>query len=394
MPLERLIERPAGPAARGAAKRRLVRTACLVAATVALLGAAVVLDAPRQANEYLAYPVILSFGETEHVAGLQFDISLDADVVQLVDIEAGPAAINAGKDVVFSMLDDNTVRVLVVGLNQDELASGVVANLYVTPLQQSAGAPLLELGGAVVSDPSGNPVAPQEEPEAEEDSASNESFESSESDAQAAEAAAARDAETGGKDQPAASSERLMPAILDALLGDYGAPTARETAPRDRDGAQPASSGAGGSNSVGASGPVQPVGQDGYAAPGFLPPQVYVKGSSAGAAVVSRAKTGSTAHASPARVAGNVPGTPRPGGSGADAVTVGEPMRVSWARPINAPGPNGARTIASTNEGFDFRAYVNRRALVPAAACVAALVLVLRNAIAPLIRLLKDLVRS
>jgi hypothetical protein len=372
----------------------LLRSAALVAATAWLLGAVVVLDAPQQADDYFAYPVSISLGETENVAGLQFDISLDSNVAQLMDVEAGPAAVGAGKDVVFSVLDGNTIRVLVVGLNQDQLASGVVANLYVAPLQQSAAAPLLLLDGMIVSDPAGNAIAPSaEEAESEEESQNNESPESAEPDAPATEDAAARAAETAAKDGTAVSSGSLMPAILDALMGDYAGTTATET-DQDGNGTQPAGSGDAGVYSDGAGEPIPAVGQEGYAGSGVLPPQVYNRTTSTRPATANGVKPAQRTGAVSAASAEQVSGTAQPGGPGGQAAAAGQPMQVSWAQSVSAPGANGVPPIVSLYERLNLKTYVNGRALILAAACAAALILLLRNALLPLIRLLKDLVRS
>jgi hypothetical protein len=145
----------------------------------------------------------------------------------------------------------------------------------------------------------------------------------------------------------------------------------------------------GGGESGGAAGQAQTIGRDGYAIPGVLPPQVYTKGAAARPAGARQGNPALRSGGSPAVPAENLPGAL----DDRDAAALGEPMRVSWAPAMKAVTLDESPTAASIDEKVNFSAYVNRRALLPAAACIAALLLVLRNSFAPLIRLLKDLVR-
>jgi len=61
-------------------------------------------NGPVVTGEYVTYPVNLALNGTTNAAGLQFDLDFDAGSMELVNVEAGPAADAAGKDVVYSMV--------------------------------------------------------------------------------------------------------------------------------------------------------------------------------------------------------------------------------------------------------------------------------------------------
>lgn len=123
-------------------------------------GATLSLGNPATVEDLLAVPVVLTPGSTGPVASLQFDLSCNASYYTIIEIDAGAAAEAAGKQVMFDVQEDS-VRVIVAGFNQDGIASGEVAILYLSPESAHAPKGAYALEDAVLSDPLGQslPVA-------------------------------------------------------------------------------------------------------------------------------------------------------------------------------------------------------------------------------------------
>lgn len=77
--------------------------------------------------------------QSEHVGAIQFDLRYDAGEFALAEVAAGDAAVQAGKDTLFSEPEPGVVRVLVAGLNMDTFAEGTVATVYFDPRMTDAG---------------------------------------------------------------------------------------------------------------------------------------------------------------------------------------------------------------------------------------------------------------
>lgn len=385
---------------------RCARLVGLVLASAVFVGASLVLDGPTQSGDVVAYPVSVVLDPAENAAGIQFDIDFDPAAVQVVDIQPGPAADYAGKTVEFSMYDEDTARVLVLGMNEAELGSGVVANVYVTPVEGSGGTTALRLTGVAFCDPAGNPVAPAGDSDQDSGADSGSDFEADSgssatnkpADSSAADSAPAV-RETASSEKSSAVSPGFMPALLDNFLGDYapagsgngkgrgaGTDHGRDAGTdHGRDGYS------GGHSSVdGVSGATPTA----YGRGGRLAPQVYSHHSSrrpapkAGSGVSrphSVTKNGSeSARTSMARAE-----LARP------SLSDRRPLHVNWPAPA-VVALRGAEKLGSTPETvntIEFSRYATRRSILPAAACAVALLLVLRNACAPLWRLVRDVAR-
>jgi len=117
-------------------------------------GATLSLGNPATVEDLLAVPVMLTPGSTASVASLQFDLNCNSVYYTIAEVDVGAAAEAAGKQVMFD-IQGNSVRVIVAGFNQDAIASGEVAVLYLSP--ESAHAPMGAYGleDAVLSDPLG-----------------------------------------------------------------------------------------------------------------------------------------------------------------------------------------------------------------------------------------------
>ncbi len=119
------------------------------------LAATVTLQAPAPGAGYIAVPISLAPGTDERVASLQFDMAFDGTAFQVDSIKPGPSALNASKDVMFSVPDNGTVRVIVAGLNQNVVGEGVIATVYLTRTTGDAALPTVGLSSIIVSDPTG-----------------------------------------------------------------------------------------------------------------------------------------------------------------------------------------------------------------------------------------------
>ena len=144
-----------------AAVKQLRRVICLgvcMALAGPGYGAVVALQPPAAAEGDIVVPVAVYPSGDEAVAGVQFDVNFDGAAVALIDVEAGAAALDAGKFVIHNEGDPGTTRVIIAGLNQDLIGDGIVANLVFRPLDAGASSDSFALNAPVLSDPFGGAV--------------------------------------------------------------------------------------------------------------------------------------------------------------------------------------------------------------------------------------------
>ncbi len=135
-----------------------MRVGALLFCACAAVAAVVSLDETSDSDGYLVVPVLIQAVSEDSVAGLQFDVTFDSARWDLVDVELGTSAYEAGKDVFFSDLSSGSARVVVAGFNQETLADGAVAQLVLCPLEDCDAATGLALDSLVASDPLGRRV--------------------------------------------------------------------------------------------------------------------------------------------------------------------------------------------------------------------------------------------
>lgn len=100
-------------------------------------------------------------GATEQPAGLQWDITTSSSDVTSVSAAAGPAATAAGKTIACATQSNPAVyRCLLYGINQTQIASGVVANISLTisPSTSNTQTPV-QLTNWIAVSASGNPIS-------------------------------------------------------------------------------------------------------------------------------------------------------------------------------------------------------------------------------------------
>lgn len=101
-------------------------------------------------------PVTLGIDPGEQVAGAQWDLVFDSDVITVKSIETGSVAAAAGKSVSFSTIEAGRIRVLVTGLNMNVMSSGVMAIVTISvPAGSPGGDQPLDMEDAVLADPYG-----------------------------------------------------------------------------------------------------------------------------------------------------------------------------------------------------------------------------------------------
>ncbi len=142
-------------------------------AMIAILAAALgmIPDAARAANLTLGAPIVggtdgtltiplqLDTAPGEEVAGLQCDILLKDTALEYEKAEIGPVGKAAAKILSANPLGRAKVRLILVGLNQNIIGEGVVANLVFRVPEGSSDSPeIAGLGDIIFSDPFGTPI--------------------------------------------------------------------------------------------------------------------------------------------------------------------------------------------------------------------------------------------
>jgi len=114
---------------------------------------------PAVAGSKVAVEFTLSADAGERVTGIQFDLRFDSRALAITKIDTGPAALAAGKILSSNELAPGRYRVLVAGLNQSQIESGVVVLAEVEVAPDAGGTLPLEIEALVLSDPKGRSIA-------------------------------------------------------------------------------------------------------------------------------------------------------------------------------------------------------------------------------------------
>jgi len=133
----------------------------LALVTSVAYGASLSLGTPARSddNGTLRYPVHLHVDAGEDVSGVEFHLRYNPKHLTLVAIEPGASAIASGKDAHFGRRSAREGVVLIMGLNQRAIASGVVAECaFEAMAPEAATTSALTLTDATLSDPYGVPI--------------------------------------------------------------------------------------------------------------------------------------------------------------------------------------------------------------------------------------------
>lgn len=136
----------------------LASAACGALFTAIAVAAVITPDPVGVDAGYVVVPVSLSVDGADEVSSALFELSFDPEVYELVDVFAGVAADDAGKEVQYAAQGIGVVRVLVSGMNQDAMDSGTLARVYLKPLGAKQSNDTFSVGRSLLSDPHGQPV--------------------------------------------------------------------------------------------------------------------------------------------------------------------------------------------------------------------------------------------
>ncbi len=117
--------------------------------------------APQQTTEGIAVPITLFAAPGDTIASMQFSLVYDTRAFGLLGATAGPAAAQAGKDVIAAQ-HTGSATIIVAGFNQAVLEGGLVATIFLEPLGDLALPNALNIRAAVFADPDGDAIDPQD----------------------------------------------------------------------------------------------------------------------------------------------------------------------------------------------------------------------------------------
>jgi len=104
----------------------------------------------------IAIPINLTSVPGEKVCSFNFDLNFDASKLSFKEVTLGSAATQVGKSLSFSQPSSNTIRVVVVGLNQNVIRNGEVLTFTFNILRNApAGKAEISITKASISDPNG-----------------------------------------------------------------------------------------------------------------------------------------------------------------------------------------------------------------------------------------------
>lgn len=111
---------------------------------------------PQSLEDSLVVPIALLPGPGDQVTGIQFDVVLNPTTT-IKSMELGAAAAAAGKSLSSNAIGSGRWRVIIAGLNQTPIESGVILTAMVESKRESGGVPL-GIEGVVLSDPRGTRI--------------------------------------------------------------------------------------------------------------------------------------------------------------------------------------------------------------------------------------------
>ena len=111
-------------------------------------------------NKNIAIPVNITSSSGERVCGFNFDLNFDSTKLSFKEVTLGSVAVGAGKSLSYSQPSFNTIRVVVVGLNQNVIGDGTVLNFTFDILTNTAaGKAEITITKPSLSDPNGKALA-------------------------------------------------------------------------------------------------------------------------------------------------------------------------------------------------------------------------------------------
>jgi len=133
----------------------LILTSNLEAATLGVGSTSV---SPGDKN--ISIPVDLTSTSGETVCGFNFDLNFDTSRLSFKEVTLGSVATDAGKSISFNQPSSNTIRVVVIGLNQNVIGDGKVLNFTFDIINKAAsGKAKLTISKPSMSDPKGKQLS-------------------------------------------------------------------------------------------------------------------------------------------------------------------------------------------------------------------------------------------
>ena len=149
-------------------KRKNNLVCCVIALTFTLLltstlnGATLTIGSSSGSpdTKNISIPMNLSSASGERVCGFNFDLNYDASKLSFKDVTLGSAATEVGKSLSYSQPSSNTVRIVVIGLNQNVIGNGEVLTFTFNVLNNApVGKAELTITKPSISDPNGKSLA-------------------------------------------------------------------------------------------------------------------------------------------------------------------------------------------------------------------------------------------
>jgi hypothetical protein len=137
----------------------VVACTCLLIASGEALAATLGLGQPvQEENGLWSVPVLLHADANENVASLQFRLGFEQRGFEVVDVTTGASAVDAGKEAACTALRRDGARVIVAGMNLDNIADGEVARIRLRTREDSGDGGSVALDGPVLCDPMGRDI--------------------------------------------------------------------------------------------------------------------------------------------------------------------------------------------------------------------------------------------
>ena len=106
-------------------------------------------------NSKIVVPINILPEEGEQISCLQLDVRYDPEKINLDNVLIGDSALKSEKEIEYAKIGDDTIRILLHGLNNTIMSQGTIAKLECSLTQiASAGPSPLMLLNTVASDPS------------------------------------------------------------------------------------------------------------------------------------------------------------------------------------------------------------------------------------------------
>ena len=111
-------------------------------------------------DKNISIPIGLTSTSGEKVCGLNFDLNFDTSRLSFKEVTLGSVATDAGKSLSFNQPSSNTIRVVVIGLNQNVIGDGKVLNFTFDILDKAPGGKAkLNIMDPSISDPKGKQLS-------------------------------------------------------------------------------------------------------------------------------------------------------------------------------------------------------------------------------------------